>query len=155
MKPEDETHLEAEIDRELKFLTELAAPADLTTRVMRQLGKPATAAPWYKNAWPHWPLGFQATGLAVLVSIFCGICLVVWQLPLEGPWGGAQAQAVKWLAPWNALYELIRALAFALFTTVKTFGAGWLIAWALVAATAYAMCICLATAVFKFAADRR
>ena len=74
MNPNYENELEARIDRELKSLPPLAAPATLAPRVLARINSPA-AEPWYRRAWQTWPMPLRAASFAVLLAFFGALCL--------------------------------------------------------------------------------
>jgi hypothetical protein len=154
MHPEDDNRLEAEIDCEMKRLRDLAAPPGLVSRVMLAIDRPKRAA-WYLQPWPEWHPALRATALAVLVAVFGGASLLIWQLSHAAQWSPAEQHLVAWLSPMEGLWRAVRVLAVTLFSTAKNLPAGVLLVWAVAAGAAYAFCAGLSTAVFKFAFARR
>src|SRR3954452_6446369 len=76
MLPEDK-RLEMEIDRQLKRLPDLQAPASLAPRVMAIISARATA-PWYQRSWSMWPGAVRWSALAALLALFGGLCYAGW-----------------------------------------------------------------------------
>jgi hypothetical protein len=92
MNPEYEKKLEARIRRELNTLGELSAPPALADRILRIIEQ-RPVAPWYRRAWPTWPLQLRVASLAALLGMFGGLCFGTWELtqseslqPLVGGW---------------------------------------------------------------------
>src|SRR5690349_15416489 len=71
--------LEVEIDRELKALPELPAPATLILRVMQEIAR-RHALPWFKRAWQTWPVSLQVVSFVTLALLFTATCLGTWDL---------------------------------------------------------------------------
>ena len=132
----------------------MTAPPGLVERVMQRIEEPNRAA-WYQQPWQDWPAGFRATALAMLVAVFCGICLLIWELPYVAQLSPAAKQFAAWLSPADALWLTSKIVATTLFSAVSSLGTGVLLCWAVAAGVGYALCIGLGTAVFKFAVARR
>src|SRR5437764_13255978 len=69
----DDKKLELQIDRQLKGLPELDAPAGLVPRVMAALAARA-ALPWYRQSWSQWPVAMRWSSFAALLALFGGLC---------------------------------------------------------------------------------
>jgi hypothetical protein len=154
MNPDYEKQLESDIDRELQLLPELQAPAELTSRVMERVRLQASGE-WYRQPLQNWPLAYRATGLAVLVSVFCLICLVLWAIPYSVQFDAAKQNVTQWLAPVTALFQTAKVLCATLLSTAKYVNTWFLVAWAAIALIAYAMCVGFGTALFRYATARR
>jgi len=71
--------LESEIDRELKALPELEAPASLSRRVLDSILQ-RHALPWYQQSWQHWPMPLRWAAISFLSLLFGALCVASWQL---------------------------------------------------------------------------
>src|SRR5579859_6913835 len=79
MSSEYERDLELEIDRQLKQLPELEAPATLSRSVMQAIQQ-RRAMRWFNQPWQYWPPALRLGALAFLSILFGGVCVAVWQL---------------------------------------------------------------------------
>jgi len=79
MNPDYEKQLEARVREELDTLGDLTAPPALSQRIMERLTT-QPAAPWYRRAWPTWPVGWQMASLLVLIAACGGLSLGGWEL---------------------------------------------------------------------------
>jgi len=107
MNPEFENQLEAEIDRHLKDLPDLAAPPNLIPRVTTAISRPA--APWHARPWHAWPVGAQIASVALALGVLSA-AIPGWRVigpALVGP-------LVARLAPWRAGAECLWNAACAL-----------------------------------------
>src|SRR6266571_5146207 len=103
---EYEKQLEAAVDRELKALPELPAPANLVSRVMAAIAARANL-PWYHQSWQTWSVGLRAAALVLLLAFFGGLCFGTWEV-----WHGATVAAV--MERFGALFSGVTALLTAL-----------------------------------------
>lgn len=68
MTPEQESKLEAALDRELKALPPLKAPVPLAPAVLAILAARAHA-PWWQRAWWDWPVAAKAAFVILTLSV--------------------------------------------------------------------------------------
>lgn len=68
MTPEQESKLEAALDRELKALPPLKAPGTLAPAVMAVLAARARL-PWWQRAWWDWPVAAKAAFVILTLSV--------------------------------------------------------------------------------------
>lgn len=68
MNPEQESRLEAALDRELKSLPPLKAPASLAPAVLAVLAARARL-PWWQRAWWDWPVAAKAAFVILTLSV--------------------------------------------------------------------------------------
>ena len=154
MNPDYEKQLEAAIDRELKGLGELPAPATLGSRVMRAVEQRA-ALPWYRRAWQTWPMPMRVVSLAASVVLLGGVYFGVVEL-FQAASASAPAHEVGgWLAGFIALFKSLSVLVEAVLLAVKQLGWAVLIGCAVALMLAYAVCIGLGTAWMRLALTRR
>jgi hypothetical protein len=150
---EDEKRLEAQIDRELKALPEVAAPATLVARVMATLERRARA-PWYRQSWQAWPVPAQAACLLVLLTAFGMLCFAPWSLPQVGTVGVVTHKVAAFTLSVSALWQALTSLGAAVALALKQLGAGFLIGALLALGLAWAVCLGLGTACAKLALAR-
>ena len=116
MNGNDERHLEALIDRELKALPELQAPASLLPRVLAVI-RPQVALPWYRRAWQSWPFGLQVASFAVLSVLFGWLCFAGWEVSQVVSVSEAAQTIRQWLgalgAVGNTLAVVLQAILLA------------------------------------------
>lgn len=74
-QPEDE--LAAQVDRELKSLPPLSAPAALAPRVLAAIAA-QQPAPAYRSAWQSWSLAWRLASFTMLAALFAGLCFAGW-----------------------------------------------------------------------------
>jgi hypothetical protein len=154
MNPEYEKQLEAAIDRELKGLGELAAPAMLTSRIMRTLEQRA-ALPWYRRAWQTWPVAGQAASLTALLVVFGGVCFGVVGLLQAASTTAPAHQIGGWLTGVGAVLKTPAVLAEAAVLAVRQLGMPLLVGCIAGIVFAYAACIGLGTVWVRLAVARR
>jgi hypothetical protein len=70
MNPELDNQLEAEIDRQLKDLPDLAAPSSLVPRTVQMIAGPAVR--WHSRSWATWPGSIRAAYLVVAFGVLAG-----------------------------------------------------------------------------------
>jgi hypothetical protein len=154
MNPDYEKQLEAALDRELKGLGELAAPATLASRIMRVVEQRA-ALPWYRSAWQTWPVAWQAASLAAMLVVFGGICFGVVGLFQAASASAPAHQVGGWLASVGAVFKMLGVLAEAVVLAVRHLGIALLIGCIVGIALTYAACLGLGTAWMRLALARR
>ncbi|NOS71881.1 MAG: hypothetical protein HOP33_18365 [Verrucomicrobia bacterium] len=120
MNPQHEKQLEASVRRELDSLSELPAPPALANRIMRVI-KQRAAAPWYRRAWPTWPLALRTTSLVVLLGAFGGLCFGAWELNQVGT---GQSLFGGWFADACALWRTLGVLVNVVSTFISRLGTG-------------------------------
>ena len=141
-----QAQLEVEIDRELKALPEIPAPATLIVRVMQAIAQ-RQMLPWFRRAWQTWPASLQVVSFVTLALLFTGTCLGVWQLGTLGVrhYGSA-------LSALGTIWTTITVLFGALVTAVNQLPRGVLIGCVAAVVLGYTMCAAMGT--FAFAMIR-
>ncbi len=154
MNPDYERQLAARVDRELKELGELPAPATLVSRVMRAVER-RTARPWYQRPWQAWPAGLQWASLAALLAIVCGLGLGAWSLA-HGAIGAVDTPAVAHeFAGLGVIWRTLNVLAEAAVLSIRHLGPGFIMGCVAVVLMAYAACVSLGTFYVRLATARR
>ncbi len=154
MNADHDSQLEAQIDRELKSLPPLAAPATLAPRVMAAIASRA-AAPWYRQPWQGWPVPLRAAALVVLAAFFASLCLGAWRLPDTEGYLAAARHAAGWTSSLTTLWNGFNAVLGALAQAVQQLGRGFLIGCLAAVALAWAICLGLGTACLRLTFARR
>ena len=154
MNSDFEKELEARIDRELKALPPLHAPALLVPRVMAAITGRAPA-PWYRRAWQTWPVVWRAVSLAVLVAAFGGLCFAGWELTHGASFAMVTQRVGGWLSAFSVVWRTVSVLGDAARLAVTQIGSGFIIAGLVVAALGYAAVLALGTACARLAFARR
>ncbi|HUD48782.1 MAG TPA: hypothetical protein VMR33_18255 [Candidatus Baltobacteraceae bacterium] len=138
MNPEFDKQLEAEIDRALKDLPDLAAPPNLLPRTLSLIARPA--APWHARPWSAWPVGLRAAYLVVTLGAVAA-AIPGWRA--VGP--RLLAPIVGRLAHWRAgvecLWNAVGALTGAVALILDRAGKGIILPCILVVVLAYAACV--------------
>ena len=154
MNHDYEEQLEARIDRELKSLGELPAPATIAPRILRAVGQRGVL-PWYRRSWQEWPVALQAASFAILMAMFGGLCLGAWELSRDAA-GTALAQKVGGdVAALGVLWRTIGVLGDAVVLFVRHSGTGFIAGGVAVLFVAYAACVGLGTTCVRMAIARR
>ncbi len=139
MNPNPDNQLEAQMDRELKSLPRLTAPATLSPRIMAAIAA-RTTAPWYHRPWPTWPVPLRATALVLLLAAFGGLCAA-----------GSEALtatagvAAGWFEGISVFWKAAGVLWGAVSLALKSLGPAFLIGMSLLLLLCYAACMGLGT----------
>jgi hypothetical protein len=154
MNPHDEHRLQAAIDRELKALPNLAAPASLASRVMARIEQ-RTALPWYRRAWQTWPPPLQAASLLVLLAGFAAVCVGSWQLQQTPGAMAISRVAGDWFSMFGAVWNSGGVLVNAAGLAFKGLGTGLLVGLVALAILGYALFVGLGTVYVRLVFARR
>ena len=132
--------LELELDRELKALPELEAPATLSQRVMECIRR-RHALRWYEQSWQHWPLPLRWLTISLLSLLFGALCVASWQLTRAAGMSAALQELGELFSGVNTLLNLINVLLSAVVVVAKHLGTGFIIACFAIAGLGYAACL--------------
>jgi hypothetical protein len=150
MNPEYEKQLEAGVRRELDALGELTAPTALANRILRAVEARAHI-PWYHRAWSAWPLTLRLAFLALLLTLFGGVCYAAWQITNGVPaWAGPRPWE-GWMADAAALWRTLGVLANTAGNLLGRLGAGVITAGLVTIFATWAAGIALGTAYVRLA----
>jgi hypothetical protein len=150
----DQRELESEIDRELKRLPDLSAPATLIPRVMAALAARAEVR-WYRRPWQNWPMAWRLASFAVLMALLGGICFGNWhavQLASQAP--GLQQVGVL-TSSLSTAHSALSAVAAAGALAVRQLGTTVFLATCLAVVLSYVLCVGLGTLCVRLAFARR
>ncbi|HEX4122170.1 MAG TPA: hypothetical protein VH619_16255 [Verrucomicrobiae bacterium] len=142
MNPESDKQLEAQTGRLLKDLPDLAAPRELVSRTMNRITQPAS--PWISRPWFAWPAGFRVAYLIFALGVLAG-AIFGWRAVAPEMFGTLAARFSHWTAGAPHLWNALGVLGDALVAILDHFGKGFMLAFILAAAIAYAVCIGLGT----------
>lgn len=154
MNSEYEKQLEREIDRELKSLPELSAPGTLARRVMTAIEQRHELR-WYNQPWPSWPLALRVAALALLLTMFGGLCVASWQLTKAAGVSAAAQEVADLFSGLATLWNIVNVLLGAVVVVFKHLGTVFIIACGLIVGIGYAVCVGLGTACVRLALARR
>jgi hypothetical protein len=154
MSSEYERRLEAEIERELKCLPDLPAPATLSLRVMTAIRQRA-ATPWYHQSWPAWPMPVRVSALLVLLLLFGLLCYAGWEFSHLPTVLDASQKVGGVVSFMNALWNALGLLAVALVLVIKHLGTWFILGLLAMLAITYGTCMGLGSVYFKLAFARR
>jgi hypothetical protein len=146
--------LEARIDSALKALPALEAPSTLSQRVMTALER-RSAVPWYRQSWEAWPLAARVGSLALLLSMFGGLCFVSWQLTRAAGTAAAFQEVGSLFSGVVVLWNAVLVLLQSAIVVCKHFGTVFIVASLFVMAVSYASCVGLGTVIYRAAFARR
>jgi len=149
-----ENRLEVEIDRELKALPEIAAPATLVSRVMAAI-ELRRALPWFRRAWHTWPSSLQGLFLVTMVALFGGICFGIWEATHTATFALAVHKVGGWFSGLSAIYTALNALAGAIVAMIKQVNSTILMALLCAAGLGYALFLALGTMYVRVAFAKR
>ena len=154
MNPQYEKELELEIERRLRSLPELTAPATLARRVMEAIEQ-RRALRWYNLPWQGWPLSLRVASLALLLTMFGGLCFASFQLTRAAGFSAAFQEVANLFSGLNTLWNIIDVLLGAVVLVAKHFGAVFMIAGLIIVGFGYAVAFGLGTACVRLAFARR
>ncbi len=154
MDSEYQDTLAAEIERELKSLPELQAPATLIPRVRAAIAR-RQCVPWYRQPWPAWPVPMRAAALVILAGFFALLCLGAWKVPDTESYLAATRHATGWFSSLATLWNALNALVSTLAQAVQQLGRGFLLGCLVAVSLAWAMCLALGTACLRLTLARR
>lgn len=148
MNPEFDKQLEAEIDRQLKDLPDLAAPPNLMSRTMNVIARPA--APWHARPWSAWPAGLRAAYLVLTLGALAG-AFPEWRAVGPGLFGAMTARLAHWRAGVECLWNAVGVLTGAVAPILDHLGKGVTLSCVLVVLLAYLACIGFGTVFVRLA----
>ena len=154
MNSEYERDLELEIDRELKQLSELEAPASLARRVLLVIEQ-RQALRWYNQPWQNWPMGLRLAALLLLSSLFGGLCIASWQLSRAAGMSATMQEIGGLFSGLATFWNIINVLLGSIVLVAKHLGTGFIITCVLIIALGYALCLGLGTACVRLAFVRK
>ena len=154
MNPEYEKQLEAEINRQLKGLPPLVAPATLIARVLTAIEN-RVALPWYRQSWPMWPMALRAVSLLILLSVFGALCFAGWKVSQAQSVLTAMHTMAGWFSGVSVVWNTLNALGGAVIVVAKHLGTGFIIACFVAAALGYGLFVGLGTFYVRLAFARR
>jgi hypothetical protein len=146
--------LAADIDRELRGLPGLRAPAGIVDRVMQALQQRAQL-PWYQQAWPAWPPALRFASLALLLAMLGGLCFAGGKVSQFEAFASCLSRIGSWFAGFSAVWSAIHVLLNTLVLVLKHLGTGFLIACLVALGAGYAMCLGLGSVCLRLAGARR
>jgi len=154
MDSHHQEELELEIDRLLKDLPALKAPAALAPRVLSALAR-RKALPWYRQPWPTWPVSLRVAALLFMLGSCGALCFACYQLTRAAGFSIASqelAQTFSWL---GSVWNVLSALGNAAVLTIKHFGTWFIAGCCFAGVLGYAICVGLGTACVRLAYARR
>lgn len=154
MKSKYEHDLALEIDRELKNLPDLKAPATLALRVMRAVSQ-RQALPWYHLPWQDWPVALRVAALVLLSSLFGGLCVASWQLSRAAGMSATMQEIGGLFSGVANCWNILNVLLGAIVVVAKHLGTGFIVTCALIVGLGYALCLGLGTACVRLAFARK
>jgi hypothetical protein len=154
MNEDENSRLEAAVDRELNALPDLHAPQTLLPRVMAVIARKAVL-PWYRRAWQTWPLPLQALSMVVLLAAFGGLCFGISQLVHTQVVAATEVDANAWFGVLSRAVSTLGALAKALALAVKSLGPLVLFGITTALLLGYAACVGFGTLYVRLALARR
>jgi hypothetical protein len=148
MNPDFDKQLEAEIDRQLKDLPDLAAPPNLMPGTINRIVRPA--APWHSRPWSVWPAGLRTAYLVLTLGGLAG-AIFGWRAAGPALFGPVIARLAHWRAGVECLWNAVGVLAGAVAPILDHLGKGVILPCVLVVALAYAACVGFGTVFVRLA----
>jgi hypothetical protein len=155
MRDDYEKQLEAAVRRELDALPELAAPAGLGERVLRRIQQQAAPAPWYRRAWPAWPVALRVTSLCMLIAGFAAISVAVLQIPHTGLFASVSSSLSDMLDRLAVIGRTFDVVVNSLKLALGGLSALHVAVLAMVGAVCYAVCVGVGTVYYRLAFVQR
>jgi hypothetical protein len=153
MNPDEDQAWADRIDRALKALPELSAPAGLVEKTMAALERQEKPS-WRQQPWPMWPLWLRTLSLLAMAGLVGGIYAVKWDFA-ERYAGQFVRRLNEHFAGWSVFFGALNSLGHALVMVARSLN-GWLAALCLVMpAVAYLTCIGVGTAATRLTFSRR
>jgi len=153
MSADSEKPWETALDRELKSLPDLPAPATLIPRVLAGLER-LQPVPWYQQPWPQWPAGLRGVSLIILLALFGGLSFAGWKASQTEAVAIMTQSLTDWFSIGTVVWAVLITLGSTLLVVVKSFGSGFMIAWGIIAVLSYVACVGLGTIFVRFAFAR-
>lgn len=154
MNTHHDHELEARIDRELKSLLPLSAPATLAPRVLARLAS-QRQAPWYQRAWQTWPPAWRTASLILLLAMFGGLCFAGWKASHASSVTAATEKVSAAFALVSLAGNTLSALGNSATQVMRHLGMGFFVAAGVVMLLAYAACVGFGSFYLRFAFARR
>jgi hypothetical protein len=153
MRPHPDEELEHLIDRELRRLPELPAPATLMPRVMQAIAA-RQAVPWWRKSFIHWPVSARLAFLAGSSALTALLVYLVWGFSSGVSLGGLGSEIQPWLSGLSAIRSLLETLGSAALVLAKS-ASNWLM-WSAItmAAVSYLTTVGLGTVCWRLATRR-
>jgi hypothetical protein len=145
---------EGRLDRELKALPTLRAPASIRVNVMAAL-RARAATPWYQRGWQSWPAGLQYASITALMLILVGAYWALGQVEQPDQFARWAGQGNEALSLVKSLLAALAALGDSIVILLGKLGKPTLISLAIAGVLGYAMCLALGTVYFRLAMARR
>lgn len=151
MPPDTRNRLELAIDRALKSLPELEAPASLAPRVLAVIQRQERAR-WYQQPWPAWPVALRGISLLLLIGAFAGLCYGGWKLPQSAHYAAIAQQLSAISNGLGAAWTCLNVLLNAVLLSLKHLGSGvWTVLLSCLALS-YLLCVGLGTLCLRLSA---
>jgi hypothetical protein len=138
MNSEFENQLEAEIDRHLKDLPDLAAPPNLIPRVMTAIARPAT--PWRVRPWYAWPISAQIASVTLALGLLLA-AIPGWRVVEPALTGPMASRFAPWRAGVACLWNAARAVVGAAPVVVEHLNKVTLLSCVAVMVMGYVVCV--------------
>ena len=154
MHSNHEQELEARLDRELKSLPDVAAPADLIGNVLAAIQR-RQAQPWYRRSWQSWPPAMKLAGFATLAAVFMLVCLGAWKLNQLAAIASSTPEFKSWAGTANLFYRTFATVMNAVALLFKSLGTTVIASLVALVVIGYVTCAGICTAAVRYAFARR
>lgn len=153
MRPTPESELEQALDRELRRLPDLVAPASFAPRVMEAIARRA-ALPWWRRSFVHWPVAARLAFVATTTGLASLLLYFTWGLSVGVSLNALAGEAGLFSGRFEFVGTVLRALGGALLLIAGSVQPWVPWAFAAVAGGCYLTTIGLGTYMYRLAARR-
>ncbi len=153
MNSDYDKQLEADINRELNNLPDLAAPDSLVNRVLAAIDRRSKRS-WYPLSWQTWPAAMRWASLAAMLMLFAGLCVGGWKLSQTESIMLVTHRLGDWYSALNTIGDTLNVLVGSGILVLKKLGTGFMIACLFGLGLGYAMCVGLGTLYVRLALSK-
>ena len=154
MKTEQDRAWDRWLDRELKQLPELPAPAALVHRVMLAVHQ-RRSQPWYRRPWPAWPPACQILSLLLFAGL-AGFAIATGMNPAWLPgWESMNPRLEQWGEAGRGLLATGTTLIEAALLLFQSVGRHFFLAGLVLVLAGYLCAVAILSACYQLAFQRR
>lgn len=154
MKTEQDRGCERWLDRELRRLPDLPAPAALVHRVMLAVHR-RRSLPWYRRPWSAWPPACQILSMFLFAGL-AGLAIAAVINPTWLPgWGGLDQQWRQIDEAGRGLLAVVTVLFEALLLFFEAVGRHFFLIGACLALAGYLVTVAILSACYRLALQQR
>lgn len=153
MRPNPESDLEQMVDRELRELPEIPAPASLMPRVLQAIAR-RNELPWWQRSFMFWPWPARLAFISLSSGIAALILYFTWGLSLGVTFSALADEATQVMAALDVTRDIVLALGGAAVTLARSAGSSLLWVMGGLVAACYLTTLGLGTFAYRLASQR-